>query len=144
MASAILRYLHDPYNCQVRPICWESVLVFRKLVIALPIFINNMILRYIYIDIISIGIILLQNLIKPFKERKVNFMETFSLVSITIIANINAIKACFVTIGINFVGPLKIILSFISTAEISLVLIFFMVSIISSVIPAKWWEICSK
>ena len=141
--SKITDKIDDPYNNSVG-MYWDGVFALRKLVIALSILINNSILKYIYLNIICITILLHHYMVKPFKERRVNSLETFSLILITIVTNINTVKAGFVTIGLRIVGPTQIIITFISVAETSLVLIFIIGFIIPSVFPLRWWKVLGE
>ena len=104
-STLILNCLEGPYQTEGQAVYWESILGARRLILTLVIFINNIVWKFMLIQILCICIILHHTMIKPFKNNKSNRIESVSLALIMLIANFNALKGYFIDSGIIVTGP---------------------------------------
>ena len=94
--SIILEALEGPYKTQGQSMHWESILDISHLLLTLTIFVENLILKFVLMQLLCLTFLIQHLMIKPFKNKKSNNLETLSLVFLLIISQINGLKGCFI------------------------------------------------
>ena len=116
---AVMDVLHGPYRIpkygEKGALYWESVLIGRRLLlINLFAFIQVASLRLLLSTIVCLFYAVHHLLCNPYKDRKVNTMETVSLLTLVILGMMNTVHATLLTGGIRLWGPLN---SYLDTLE---------------------------
>ena len=115
--SVVLNCLEGPYRTEGQSAYWESIMLVKRLILTLFIFVDELILKYLFITSFCILFFIHHNLVRPYKAKRANLIETLSLMLIIITANVNSLKACFVANGIIPSGSFLSVLSSLDIVE---------------------------
>ena len=96
------------YDCFKRPedggklsLSWESVMIGRRLIlIVLKAFINDPMPRLLVMSFFCVSFLLQHAFTKPFRDGIANIVETFSLLSVVVLATVNLFFASFQSLAV--------------------------------------------
>ena len=117
VTDVILETLEGPYNTVGQALYWESILGMQHLLLTFTVFVENLIVKYVLINILCIIFFWHYMLIQPFKEQISNCIETLSLMFIIITSSIHLLKSSVIYRGVIPHHHLRTILGLSGNAE---------------------------
>ena len=124
-AEEVKQVLHGPFRAGSSEdhgtLYWESVLTGRRLILlVIHTFATDPTIRFVCLSC-ACDIILVHHLtVRPFRERKANICEGFSLLSLVVICMFSLTEATLISHGIDATGPSKDLFSALQWIEIGL------------------------
>ena len=120
--------LHGPFRQPTADntgtLYWESILIGRRFtLLAGHAFITNSMLRMVFKTITCVLILLHHVLKNPFHDPIANKAETFSLLTLVVMAVINLTKATLISFGTSIDGPTKPYLEHLELAEVCVLML---------------------
>ena len=111
------------------PICWEGVIIFRRLILVLVIMlVPNPVTRMFVANLLCLGILLTHIVVKPYAVHLSNVAECVTLTSLCVVSSINLIKAVFSGLTTIPAGPMVSVLEALDGIE------FFLVAVIPALV----------
>ena len=138
MTDVILESVEGPYNTIGQAVYWQSILGVRRLLMALTVFINTFILKFMLIHILSTLFLIHHITVKPFKAKNSNILETISLMLIVFIANFNAIKVYFLSSSISLEGTAAHVYDILAFLENTSLFLLLLVIIFAEICQRKF------
>ena len=83
-------------------LCWESVMIGRRLILAaLKSFVSDPLPRVVIMNLLSVLFLIHHTLTLPFRDGIANVIETISLAFIVVLGSVNVFFASFVSLGVS-------------------------------------------
>ena len=125
-AEEIKQVLHGPFRAGSSEdhgtLYWESVLTGRRLILlVIHTFATDPTIRFVCLSCACVIILVHHLTVRPFRERKANICEGFSLLSLVVICMFSLTEATLISHGIDATGPSKDLFSALQWIEIGLV-----------------------
>ena len=124
-AEEIKQVLHGPFRAGSSEdhgtLYWESVLTGRRLILlVIHTFATDPTIRFVCLSCACVIILVHHLTVRPFRERKANICEGFSLLSLVVICIFSLTEATLISHGIDATGPSKDLFSALQWIEIGL------------------------
>ena len=124
-AEEIKQVLHGPFRAGSSEdhgtLYWESVLTGRRLILlVIHTFATDPTIRFVCLSCACVIILVHHLTMRPFRERKANICEGFSLLSLVVICMFSLAEAAFISQGIDPSGPSKDLFYALQWIEIGL------------------------
>ena len=124
-AEEIKQVLHGPFRAGSSEdhgtLYWESVLTGRRLILlVIHTFATDPTIRFVCLSCACVIILVHHLTVRPFRERKANICEGFSLLSLVVICMFSLTEATLISHGIDATGPSKDLFSALQWIEIGL------------------------
>ena len=121
----IKQVLHGPFRAGSSEdhgtLYWESVLTGRRLILlVIHTFATDPTIRFVCLSCACVIILVHHLTVRPFRERKANICEGFSLLSLVVICIFSLTEATLISHGIDATGPSKDLFSALQWIEIGL------------------------
>ena len=124
-AEEIKQVLHGPFRAGSSEdhgtLYWESVLTGRRLILlVIHTFATDPTIRFVCLSCACVIILVHHLTVRPFRERKANICEGFSLLSLVVICMFSLTEATLISHGIDATGPSKDLFYALQWIEIGL------------------------
>ena len=124
-AEEIKQVLHGPFRAGSSEdhgtLYWESVLTGRRLILlVIHTFATDPTIRFVCLSCACVIILVHHLTVRPFRERKANICEGFSLLNLVVICMFSLTEATLISHGIDATGPSKDLFSALQWIEIGL------------------------
>jgi len=121
----IKKVLHDPFRepseDDLGTLYWESVLTGRRLIlVTIHAFATDPKVRFVCLNCACVLILVHHLKLQPFRDRKANMFESFSLVSLVAICTFSLAEATYLSEGIYPTGPSQSLFHALQWIEIGL------------------------
>ena len=124
-AEEVKQVLHGPFRAGSSEdhgtLYWESVLTGRRLILlVIHTFATDPTIRFVCLSCACVIILVHHLTVRPFRERKANICEGFSLLSLVVICMFSLTEATLISHGIDATGPSKDLFYALQWIEIGL------------------------
>ena len=124
-AEEVKQVLHGPFRAGSSEdhgtLYWESVLTGRRLILlVIHTFATDPTIRFVCLSCACVIILVHHLTVRPFRERKANICEGFSLLSLVVICMFSLTEATLISHGIDAIGPSKDLFYALQWIEIGL------------------------